>query len=468
MQIIHITSEFAPLAKEGGLGDVVYGLTKQLAKQVPNTSVILPKYPYLTKKKLSGFKICKKTPLFNAFVKLHEGITIYLIEPKQRGYFLQKGIYGGKKEFERFWNFCVCASKFLETHLLEKTSIKTIIHVHDWVTAPLLNMIKLKKSNTSVLTIHNMQHQGSITNTQFRSIKNQQDLYTPASLQDPHIKNRVNLLHSGILLADIVTTVSPNYMKEIQTKPHGFGLDGVLRKNKSKLHGILNGIDSEYWNPKKDLFLSHVFSSSSSINKDKEKNLNALKKKFPDLELKRPLISCITRLVSQKGPELIKEGAIFAQKNNTSFFLLASTPDPKLKVEFHKLKKQLESKGSSSQFQFEFDEELAHLLYAASDIMLIPSLFEPCGLTQLISMKYGTIPIAHRVGGLCDTIINEKNGFLFNKPTKEVFLKTLQKAVNCFENEKSSWKQLQLNGIKSDFSWNKSASKYLQLYRKSR
>lgn len=312
----------------------------------------------------------------------------------------------------------------------------------------------------TLLTIHNLGYQGY-----YSALVVNKALGT-------NFKEGVNSLKLGIEFADIINTVSPTYAKEILTKEFGFGLDEVLKKRKKSLFGILNGLDEEVWNPETDRLIFQNY-SAKNLEKKNENKRYLLKRFFGKADLNPPLLSIVSRLAPQKGIDLIME--IFPQliKENLYFVLLGKGAQ-----EYEKFFLEMERKYP---FKFKanilFDEKLAHQIYAGADIFLMPSYFEPCGLGQQISMKYGTVPVAREVGGIRDTVKNVEikrkgsklivkgDGFLFQDYKGKDFFEALKTALELYQ-KKEIWQKIQKNGMKKDFSWKKSAKKYLKLYQK--
>jgi len=261
----------------------------------------------------------------------------------------------------------------------------------------------------------------------------------------------------GILNADLINTVSPTYSREILTEEYGAGLEKILNKRKKQLYGILNGIDTDFFNPAADNLISQKY-SIKNLN-DKTANKLALQKQLGlPMDKNTALVGLVTRFVQQKGVELITEN--FSKLNCQFIFL--GTGEKKYEDALLVLAKKFPKQFSA---QIKFDEKLAHEIYAASDIFLVPSRFEPCGLTQMIAMRYGGVPVARATGGLADTV-NNKVGFIFNNFSTSEFYKTLNLALKIYYEKPKTWRQLQMNGLKQDFSWNKSAREYLKLYKK--
>ena len=266
--------------------------------------------------------------------------------------------------------------------------------------------------------------------------------------------------------SDFVTTVSPTYEKEIKTAAGGFGLDPLLIKSEKKLKGILNGIDDEYWNPATDKYVSPY--SLQNVIQGKKENKARLRKQFGLKESKGPLICAISRLVPQKGPALIIYALKKTIEKGGQFILLGTAPDPHIDAAFKSLQQEL-IPNKNVMIHLDYNEPLAHLTYAASDMIIIPSLFEPCGLTQMIALRYGTIPIVRKTGGLADTVIdidnNNGNGFVFDFPDIKGVDWALERVFNFYK--KDDYSKILEESMKTDFSWNRSADEYINVYEKA-
>ncbi len=489
MRIVHVATEFAPLAKVGGLGDVVHGLAKEQAALGHQVEVILPKYDIIKYHNLENFSLeMGDLWSFEDSSRYHNAVwtgyvdkvKVHLIEPHHNHYYFNRGkIYGTADDVERFLYFCRAAGEFL--HL--QRGRPDIIHLHDWPTAPLAPIIKhIYKDlgfsyGSIVLTIHNIEHQGKCSPANLSRIGLRgEDFRSEERLQDPKDPSVINLLKGGIVYSDSFTTVSPTYAKEIMTPSSGFGLDGIVRLFESNFKGILNGIELDSWNPASDPFISFPYPTNSTfietIIKNKEANKESLFKKLNMTPSKGPLIACISRLAKQKGPKLILHAIQYALKQNGSFILLGSSIDPEFEKEFGELQ-QLYKGNPHFHMKLSFDEAFSHSLFAAADAIFIPSLFEPCGLTQMIGMRYGTIPIARKTGGLSDTVFDadnskiplvNRNGFTFDNPDTTSVERVLKRAMSCYETDKKKWKQLIQTDLNTDFSWKKSALAYDQIY----
>jgi starch synthase len=489
MYIIHIASEFAPIAKTGGLGDVVHGLAKE-QKGLGNTvEVIIPKYDILKYRFIESLQVeMQDLWSYEDSTKYHntvwkgfvDGITTLFVEPHHNQYYFNRGcIYEGISDVERFLYFC----KTTVEYLYKSGKKPDIIHIHDWPTAIIAPLIQDIYRGVGfecggvVLSIHNIEYQGKCLPSSLSRIGLRGDDYrTEARMQDPINPSFVNLLKGGIIYADFFTTVSPRYAEEIKTAEYGFGLDPVVKEYEFKLRGILNGIELETWNPAKDIHLKALYPPNATF-KDKvieQKGINKeeLLKLLNLQHTKGPLIGCVTRIAEQKGPKLIQDAIHSVMHHNGSFVLLGVASDPLLAEEFERIRNQYKE-TKRLHINLTFDEPLARQIYAASDAMIIPSLFEPCGLTQMISMRYGTIPIVRRTGGLADTVFDiedtsvpaeKRTGFVFSDPEAQSLLHTLDRVYSCYEHAPEKWRQLVQNGLQLDLSWKSSAIKYQKVY----
>jgi starch synthase len=478
MYIVQIASEIAPAAKVGGLADVMMGLSRELKWKGNKVDILLPKYGCLLENHLS----LKKSK--NSFLSYFEGgwhennlwtsplahdLMLTFIDPKHpKNFFNRSKIYGFADDIERFLYF----SRACLDYLKGLKQVPDIIHLHDWESAPIAFLIRDKefqnhfKKTKVVLTIHNMEYQGHTSEDALRLIGYNGPL--------DHIREGeggANLLKGGMYAADAIVTVSPSYAKEVLTQEGAKGLLEPLLENKHKFSGILNGLDYTYWNPEVDGFLEHHFSYSSLPGK--VANKEAVRRQLGLSEKSAPLIVSITRLVPQKGLELLKYTLKRVQEIGAQFILLGTTYDPDTEQQFSSLEK-LYQHHPDVRISLQSEEGLAHQLYAASDMFIVPSIFEPCGLTQMIAMRYGSVPIVRLTGGLADTVYDvdhpekseeETNGFTFVHPDSGGVDFALRRAVNLFNSDKKRWKCLQKRGMCIDFSWNKPAEQYLALYR---
>lgn len=496
LKILIAAAEAAPLAKVGGLGDVIGALPKALAKLNLDVRIIIPFYEAIDRKKYKiGFL---KSIIINSDSRTYQqvdlwqtklpgsAIPVYLIE---HDYFKGENIYSSKLN-NKIHKLYPCnpddISKFIFFSLAVIESIKCldfkpdIIHLNDWHTAPIALYLKSVYQSDNffnniktLLTIHNLANQG-ITNSG-RVNSNNFNSNFPSIKSDLEDGN-INFMAQGIINADLINTVSPTYAKEILTKKFGCGLDKMLSKRKNNLFGILNGLDHNFFNPTKDKYLRQRYSLKTL--KGKSINKVALQKKLGlPVDKNIAVISLISRLVWQKGVDLVNSELIEAinKPDGSCQFVILGMGE-----EIYEKKLKLLNKKYTHlvKIQIKFDELLAHLIYAASDIFLMPSRFEPCGLGQMIAMQYGTIPLVYPTGGLIDTVNpleqnktssghkNEEDGFIFQEFSTKGLSRVLRLALDIYYHDKKKWRSLQINGMKKDFSWENSAKEYLRLYKK--
>ena len=486
MVIAHLTTELAPIAKVGGLGDVVTGLSKALKSLGQKVKVILPFYDQIDRSHLENLKKALEWEKGAIYSAQYQGISLILITLSEKTAVLQwKEIYSGKEDIKRFSRFTQAALEYL----LKSGKRLEILHLHDWPTALAASLYYAHYRSQGlnigkvVLTLHNMEYQGVCSLKELEPLGLAPSFFSKYSkMRDLRNPTCLNLLKGGLLDADFLTTVSPTYAQEILGK-EGFGLESILEERKETLRGILNGIDETYWNPETDPFLAKNYPPNplflNEIAQAKKENREALellckKKNGEGLSDKQgPLFTSISRLTRQKGPKWIEWGIEYVLKKGGTFILLGSSIEPDLKKEFACLEEKYRDHPRAF-LHFSFDEKLAHLMYAAADCIFIPSLFEPCGLTQMIALRYGTIPIVHQVGGLRDTVfdidhpcmpLEKRNGYTFNHLSFETLQHCFNRVFTDYQSHKNKWEQMQKNGLRRDWSWKSSAQKYLDLYR---
>jgi len=485
IKVLFAAAELTPMAKVGGLGDVIGALPKNLIKHGVDVRIVIPKYGIIKEKKYNLKKITSDTIV--PFMGQEEKINIwqsYLPQSQVPVYFIenfkylgQNGIYfekdaspgGSSSECQRFTFF---ARSLFETF----TPINfwpDIIHCHDWHvgTLPFLKKYLAKKNKNlekikTLLTIHNLAYQGIYSFSEvLRCLEiSEKEAYETGFI--PFEKENINYLRQAIIHADLINTVSPTYAQEILTPEYGNGLTEDLKKRKNDLYGILNGIDLERFNPEIDPEIVKKYSLKTLANKKINKRYL---QEISGLEVNEniPLLGFVGRLAEQKGIDLILEALPELEKENCQLVFLG-TGNPDLENSLKETAKKYKGKVSVT---IAFDASLAQKIYAGSDIFLMPSRFEPCGLGQMIAMRYGTIPIVRATGGLVDTVQEfEKNkakgtGFLFSSFLKSAFLSAVKKALSLYS-EKKLWQIIMENAMKQDFSWDKSSKEYLKLYKK--
>jgi starch synthase len=478
MKVLLASSEVFPFAKTGGLADVAGALPKALKTLGIDVRVIMPKYKGIEEKGLpityTGQRI--SCPVSERLVEAeivessYDGITIYLIDKDE--YYYRDNLYSTQDgdfidNAERFIFF---SRAILET---VKTTgfLPDCIHCNDWQTALVPVFLKIQHRQdsllsriASLLTIHNLGYQGLFWHLDWHLLNIGWEYFTPQYLE---FYGKINCLKGGIVFSDIVNTVSNKYSKEIQTPKFGAGLEGILRTRKDDLYGIVNGIDYDEWNPKTDPYLPAQY-DIASIDK-KRACKSALQKAFGlPVDGKKPLVSSISRLTSQKGFDLVSEGFEKLMSLGVQYVLLGTG-----ERKYHELFARLSEKYPRSfSAKIAYDNALAHLIEAGSDLFLMPSRYEPCGLNQLYSLKYGTVPVVRAVGGLEDTITDEpenphtRTGFKFRPYSVDAMITALERAVDLYR-DRAEWESMLKRCMEQDFSWEKSAREYVRLYEKA-
>lgn len=479
MKVLFAIGELAPLAKVGGLGDVGGALPKALKKLNLDVRVILPKYEeiddtkFTSKKARYDLKVSYKggfepVGVYETVIPGSD-VAVFLLHNEK---YLSKGpmhFNGGAyndsiNERDRFAFFSKTVAQFSSIcAVTQECWIPDVIHCHDWHTGfvtPLLKIAGIDKP--SLFTIHNIAYQGSWGLDALSALE--VDKSRLKAIEWDAADDNITMLLQGIINSDLVSTVSPAYAKEIMTSRFGEGLQDVLKGKEGRVFGILNGIDYSIWDPAADAFLDRKY-SISDYREGKMANKKALMDELgfdPDYE--SPLLGFVARLTDQKGIDLLIP--ICSDLVEEGFHIvILGMGEKDLEDKLSQASKRL---GLSSHFKavIKFDEELAHKIYAASDFFLVPSRFEPCGLTQMIAMKYGSLPIVHEVGGLKDTVKNELNGFTFKEFSSKIFLETLKRAYQVYKKEDEMEKIIK-KAMNEDFSWENSAGKYLELYERS-
>ena len=482
--IVHITPEMAPVAKVGGLADVVFGLTRELAIRGNHVEIILPKYDNMRYDHIWGL-----TPAYNdLWVPWYEGAihcTVYFgfvherkcffIEPHSQDNFFNRGsIYGFKDDVLRYAFFARAALEFL----WKSGKNPDIIHCHDWQTALVPVYLyeiyqHLGMSHPRVcLTIHNFKHQGVTGGELLRAtgLHHPERFLDYHRMRDNHYANGLNILKGGIVYSNFVTTVSPRYAFETKDQGQGFGLEPTLHTHHMKYGGVVNGIDYDVWNPEIDIHIP-VHYSPESID-GKYDNKRALRHRLMLADNEKPIVAFIGRLDPQKGLDLVRHAIFYSLERGAQFVLLGSSPDQGINADFWGLKRMLND-SPDCHLEIGFDEDLSHLIYAGADMMLVPSRFEPCGLTQLIAMRYGTIPVVRSIGGLADTVfdkdhshrpLHERNGYVFENYDQIGLESALGRAIACYFNHPEHFRELMKNAMRYDYSWNIPGQDYLNIY----
>lgn len=476
MQIVFAASEAVPFAKTGGLADVVGALPQEILKLNHDVSVYLPLYAEVREQLQSATHYAVRSitvpfPHGNRFAGIvdggiRDGVKFYFVDCPEM--FDRKGLYGNNGDSysdnaERFGLFCRA--------VLESTKligIPDIFHVHDWQAALIPVLLRsvysadplLKKCST-VLTIHNAGYQGWFPPETVNQLLLPWEIFTYDKLEH---YNTFNFLKGGIVYADALTAVSRKYAEEIQTPEFGNGLDGALRQRSTDLRGILNGVDYSEWDPATDGNLAaHYTPEDLSGKRECRKDLlHAFGLEVPE---ETPVIGICSRFASQKGFDLLEQIAGRLAERNVAVVALG-TGEPYYEKFFRDF-----AYANAARFsvQIRYDDAMAHKIEAGSDIFLMPSRFEPCGLNQIYSLKYGTVPVVRATGGLDDTVEewnakrNSGTGFKFERYEAQALLDAIDRALAAFW-DKKQWSQLMQNGMAQNFSWDKPAREYAALY----
>jgi len=478
MRIAFLSSEVVPFAKTGGLADVTGSLPKFLAKFGLELKVFMPFYREVKRKNIALNMIIENQELgwqgrkerFSIWEEGQGLFPAYFIE--KDNYYDRDCLYGTPAgdyadNGERFAFFSRASLEALKK--MEFTP--DILHCHDWQSAISLAYLKfhfgqdsLFKRTRSLFTIHNLAYQGLFDKEILAKIGLPDYLY---NMEDLEFYGKVNYLKAGILYSTAISTVSPRYSQEIQTPEFGCGLDGLLKKRSHALHGILNGVDYSDWDPLTDRFIAKNY-SPSDLGGKKECKADLLESfKLPLSSQDIPVVGMVSRLAGQKGLDLVCKALKDIFKMDI-YLTILGTGEEKIQNALLAMQKKY---PSSFGLKIAFDESLAHKINAGSDVFLIPSRYEPCGLTQMYSLKYGTIPVARATGGLDNSIQefepegNTGNGFKFEDYSPRALLASLAKCVS-FYNRRDKWEILIKNAMSSDFSWEKSAQEYFTLYKR--
>ena len=472
MRILFVASEALPYAKTGGLADVIEALPRALVKLGHEVAVFLPRYRGVKSPKVilpsvtipQGSRL--RFPAITDGSVLHGVRYFFLDDPF---YFDRDGIYGDKNHeypdnAERFTEFSRATIE-----LAKQVWLPDLIHCHDWQTAMIPVLLRTSYGDDPVVrnipvvfTIHNIGYHGIFPRESLERAGIPSATYHPGGIE---FFGNVNFLKGGLIYSDYLTTVSRKYAQEIQTSEFGFGLEGVIRSRGDRLVGILNGVDYSTWSPDKDALIAMKFSAKNLVGKRvcKEGLLEEMHMLRDNLN--RPVLGIVSRFADQKGFDLIAEIAHDLMQEDVQLAVLG-TGDRKYEELFRALATDFPGRVG---LKVAYDNRLAHLIEAGADMFLMPSRYEPCGLNQIYSLRYGTVPIVRATGGLDDTIESfdlehgTGTGFKFTEYTGTALLYTIRQALHHYSNE-GIWKRIQLNGMAKDYSWNTSASEYAKLY----
>lgn len=466
-KILFVASEVAPYIKSGGLGDVIGSLPKELIKLGYDVSVIIPKYREIREDNMyyvADYPIYMQGKKENCIIR---GLTqevdgnnlkIYFVD--NITYFDRNGMYCHPDEAERFAFFDKAVVEFV------KRENPDILHLNDWQTGPIALLMREKEHNKQlkiIYTIHNLEYNGRFNRGNLYHFDLDDSYFTPEKFE---FYGDISFTKAGIIYSDVVTTVSKTYAGEIQTTKYGYGYEGMLIQKAlaGELCGIVNGIDYDEYNPEKNKEIAKNYNADTIENKLENKKMLQEELGLPIRNI--PVLSIISRVVYHKGFDILVEGMKEILKKYDVNFIALGVGETHYINRLKYLKEKYPDKVSVNDF---FDTELAKKIYAGSDMFLMPSMFEPCGLSQMISFRFGTIPIVRSTGGLRDTVIgylsNKElgNGFTFWGNQVEDFIAVTEKALEIYNN-KDEWKELTKKAMRLDFSWANSAREYAKLY----
>ncbi|MBI4388697.1 MAG: glycogen synthase GlgA [Nitrospinae bacterium] len=479
LKILLASSEVHPFAKTGGLADMAGSLPSALSGLGHDVRVIMPYYkcvsggsheirPANAHVDVPVGPVRQRGWLFEG--RLDGGLPVYLVN--NQAYYYRDQLYGenGRDYRDNAERFIFFSRSILEA--CKALSFRPdIVHCHDWQTGLVPAYLKTVyagddffRNTRSVFTVHNLGYQGNFPSFYLQAANLPWESFTPEGVE---FYGHFSFLKTGLVFGDMLTTVSPSYGKEILDPEFGFGLDGVLRKRGKDLSGILNGADYREWDPARDPLIKKNYGPGSLAGKIACKK-DLIRKFSLKVDEKAPIVSMVTRLSRQKGIDLVMEGADALLKAGAAFTLLGSG-DPAYQDFFVELSKRHRDRCACL---IGFDETSAHRIMAGSDILLVPSFYEPCGLTQIYGLKYGAVPLVRAVGGLRDTVqefnprTGQGAGFKFMPFESKQMLKAARKALAVYK-DKDLWRRLLANGMSKDYSWDRSAARYCGLYLKA-
>lgn len=484
MYIAMISPECAPVAKVGGLADVVFGLSRELEIRGNEVHIILPKYDCMRYDHIWGLNITLAdlwVPWYGGSIHCTvwfgfvHGRKCYFIEPHSEDNLFNRGhLYGFSDDTTRFSFFSKAAMEFL----LKDHRRPDIIHCHDWQTGLVPVLLyeiyqHIGMHNQRVCyTIHNFKHQGTTGEYILRAtgLARPDHFFHYDRLRDNFNHSALNLMKGGIVYSNFITTVSQQHAHEARYTDQGYGLGHTLEVHQGKFGGVLNGVDYDVWNPEIDPLIPVRYSAENLDakygNKEALRDRLWLQKGF------KPIIAYIGRLDSQKGVHLIRHAIFHALHSGAQFVLLGSSPEEAISREFSHLKHHLND-SPDCHLELGFNEELSHLIYAGADMIVVPSLFEPCGLTQMIALKYGTVPIVRAVGGLVDTVfdrdhswkpLEERNGYVFHEASLPALEASMHRAIGLWYSYPDEFRKLLVQGMRCDYSWSRPGQDYLNIY----
>ena len=483
MNVLFTASESYPLLKTGGLGDVVYSLPHALSGLGLDVRVLLPGYRDILSQlddiQITGWLTVQgagRTHDVRILSASHPGFRLRLwvvdcaeLFDRPGNPYLHPDGYDWPDNAERYAVFSRAAA-MLAMDVLESGWRADVVHSHDWQTGLVPALLSMETNPPrTVFTIHNLAYGGHFSHDEFMALKLPGHWWSGDGIE---FYGGFSMLKAGLVYSDVITTVSPTYADEICTAAFGYGMEGILQANRHKLHGILNGVDTAVWNPSTDPYLTAHYSAGRR-NPGKRNNKATLLNHFcatvTERLLSAPLLGMVSRLVEQKGVDLILEVIPELLTRTNANFVLLGAGHHHLENRITDLSRQYSQRVFS---HIGYSEEVAHQLEAGADIFLMPSRFEPCGLNQMYSLLYGTLPVVNSTGGLADTVVDATaenianrtaTGFVMKTPTAHGLLEAIDRALELHANPRI-WNQLQRTAMETDFGWEKSAMEYILLY----
>ncbi len=479
-----IASECAPVAQVGGLGEVVFGLSRELEIRGNAVEIVLPKYDCLRYEEIHGLQVTHHdlwVPWYSGAVRctvwfgfVHGRRCFFLDPHSSDDFFRRQHFYGSADDVARFAFFSKAALEFL----FKANKRPDIIHCHDWQTGLVPVLLYERYQDVGMhqqrvcYTIHNFSHQGIAGEDVLwaTGLTRPDHFFDYERLRDNLNQSAVNLMKGGIVYSNFITTVSPQHAWEVTYTDQGRGLQHTLHIHQGKFGGVLNGVDYDVWNPEVDRFIPANFSIETLERK--YENKSALRDRLMLRHDHKPVIGYIGRLDRQKGVDLIHHAIFYAMEEGAQFVLTGSSPDPAIRSQFGHLKHDL-NESPDCHLEIVYDNALAHLIYAGADILVVPSLFEPCGLVQLIALKYGTVPVVRATGGLVDTVfdrdhssrpLHERNGYVFHEADQGGLESAMARAIGLWHSYPDQFRELMINGMHADHSWGPSSQDYLNIY----
>lgn len=505
MRVALLAAECAPVAKAGGLGDFVHGLGRALMAAGAEVEVVLPDYDCLKHEMVQDRRLLRDDLWFDfggqrvrcrVSSAVVDGLRCRLLAPETpEGYFARGRIYGEDDDARRFACFCRAALESYDQQSFDQQSFDRqsgpqwphsqsrgwpdILHCNDWQTGLVPVLLYEDYARRGVescrvcYSLHNLGHQGWVSPELLTAVGlDSARLMTPDRLADKMGATRANLMKGGVVFSNFVTTVSPRYAWEVLRTEQGEGLQDTLggKQQQGRFAGVLNGIDQTTWNPGGDPLITQPFDLAHPWRK--AENTVALRARLGLRQADKPVLAVVSRLDRQKGVGLIAQALTESLARQGQFVLLGSALDPDIQARFERLRAEF-ADHPDCHLELGYDEALAHQIYAGADLILIPSLYEPCGLTQMIGMRYGCVPIVRRVGGLADTVFDatfctrperERNGFVFDGTEPEDLRFALERAFGLWFDYPERFLALRMNGMRAQHPWSAPAEEYLRIY----